>query len=89
MDGYAGKRILVLMAQTVYWGSECNDGIFALFGLPGDDLARYSQGPDQIEEVWAVDVDGLIVVLDGAYYADTPQNAVDELRAIVQSATFD
>lgn len=58
-------------------------------GLPGDDLARYSQGLGQIEEVWAVDVDGLIVVLDGAYYADTPQNAVDELRAILASTTFE
>jgi Tol biopolymer transport system component len=89
VDGYAGKRILVLMAQTIYWGSECTDGVWALFGVPGDDLVRSSQGKDQIEEVWALDVDGLIVVLVGAHYPDTPQHAVDELRAIVQSATFD
>jgi hypothetical protein len=34
-------------------------------------------------------VDGLSVVLIGLYYADTPQNAVDELRAILASATFE
>ncbi len=36
-----------------------------------------------------MDVDGLLVVLDGAYYADTPQNVVDEMRAILASATFE
>ena len=66
-----------------------NRDILALFGLPGHDPARFSQGQSQIEEVWAVDVDGLIVVLIGTYYADTPQNVVDELRAIVESATFE
>ena len=45
--------------------------------------------PGQIEEVWAVDVNGLIVVLVGTYYPDTPQDAVEELRAILASATFD
>ena len=86
VDGYAGKEILMLMGDDP---GDCDDGTFALFGLPGDDLARYSQGPGQIDDLWVVDVDGLIVVLDGTYYADTPQNAVDEMRAILQSATFD
>jgi len=33
-------------------------------------------------------VDGLTVVLDATYYAETPQAAVDELRAILASAAF-
>ncbi len=74
----------------VYHPVGCDDdNTFALFGLPGDDLARHSQGERQIEELWIVDVDGMIVVLDGAYYPDTPQNVVDELRAILASATFE
>ena len=50
---------------------------------------RYSQGPGAVEELWAVDVDGRLVVLDGRYFANSPQNAVDELRAILASATFE
>ena len=92
VDGYAGKKIILHMADDVDFDA-CDEGLFALFGQSrgssSDDLGRYSQGPGQIEEVWAVDVDGLIVVLVGAYYADTPQNAVEELRAILASATFE
>lgn len=86
VDGYAGKKVILHMADDVVL-DDCEEE-FPLFGLPGDDLARYSQGQGQIEEVWAVDVDGVIVVLDGVYYPDTPQNAVDELRAILGSMTF-
>ena len=87
VDGYHGKRIVLRMHDVGI--DACDEGRFALFGLPGDDPARYSQGLGQIEEVWAVDVDGLTVVLDGTYYTATPQNAVDELRAILGSATFE
>jgi hypothetical protein len=87
VDGYHGKRIVLRMHDVDI--DACDEGRFALFGLPGDDPARYSQGLGQIEEVWAVDVDGLTVVLDGTYYTATPQNAVDELRAILSSATFE
>lgn len=45
-------------------------------------------GPGQIEDVWAVDLDGAVAVLIGTYYADTPQDAVDEMRAILGSMTF-
>jgi hypothetical protein len=88
VDGYAGKKIILLMGSYVDIDA-CDDGNFALFGLPGDDPARYSQGPSQTEELWIVDVDGLIVVLDGVYYPVTPPNAVDELRAMLASATFE
>ena len=87
LDGYAGKKIILQVAGDVDIDA-CDEGKFALFGLPGDDLARHSQGPEQIEEVWALDVDGLIVVLDGVYYAETPSYAVAELRDILASATF-
>jgi hypothetical protein len=92
LDGYAGKRIILNMAHQggVYHPVGCDDdNTFALFGLPGDDLARYSQGERQIEELWIVDVNGMIVVLDGAYYPDTAPGVVDELRAILASATFE
>lgn len=87
LGGYDGKRIVLRMHPVEF--EACDDGHTALFGLPGDEPARYSDGPDQIEEVWAVNVNGVIVVLVGTYYPDTPPDAVEELRAILASATFD
>lgn len=87
VDGYAGKKIFLPMYPVDI--EACDEGRIAMFGLPGNDPARYTERQDLIEEVWAVDVDGLIVVLDGLYYPDTPQFAVDELRAILGSATFE
>ena len=86
VDGYAGKRIFLPMHPVDM--AICDEGYVAMFGL-GADPARYTERQDLIEEVWAVDVDGLVVVLDATYFADTPQNVIDELRAILASATFD
>jgi hypothetical protein len=69
--------------------AEDGDATFGLFGVPSEDPARYSQDVGQIEEVWAVDVDGQLIVNIGVYYPDTPQNAIDEVRAILASATFE
>ncbi len=89
VDGYAGKKVILQLAgDVIFHGNDCEDDEHVLFGLPEDRLARYSQGPRQIEELWIVDVDGLIVVLDGLYYPDTPQSVVDGLRAMLASATF-
>ena len=87
VDGYAGTRIFLPMHPVDI--NACDEGVIAMFGLPGNDPARSTQSQDLIEEVWAIDVDGLIVVLDGTYYPETPQDVVDELRAIVASATFE
>jgi hypothetical protein len=92
VDGYAGKRIILRMAEGVDF-DVCDEGFFALLGQSRgsspDDLGRYSQDPGQIEELWVVDVDGSIVVMDGVYYPDTMPSVVEELRAILASATFD
>lgn len=93
LDGHAGKKIILRMADVPYNNNhrdfaDCDDGHFALFGVAGEDPARWSQGPGQIEEVWAVDVGGAVAVLIGTYYADTPQSAVAEMRTILGSMTF-
>ena len=88
VDGYAGKKIILHQADDVDI-TTCDGGgdSLTMFGWPGADRGRYSP-PGTIEEVLAVDVNGRLVVLIGGYYADSPQNAVDELRAILASATF-
>lgn len=87
LDGYTGKAITLHVPDDEDFAT-CDGGRFASWGVPGEDPARWHQGPGQIDEVWAIDVDGHLVILDWAYYEETPQTVVDELRAIVESATF-
>ena len=48
-----------------------------------------AQGRGEIDEIWIVDVNGRIALLEGGYYPDTPRHAIDELHSILSSATFD
>jgi hypothetical protein len=93
VGGYAGRKITLRVPDDAVFNagefSACDEGKFASFGVAGADPARWHQGPGQIDEMWIVDVNGRIALLDGAYYADTPQSAVEELHAALGSATFD
>lgn len=91
IGGYAGKSItLHVPASAVF--SECDQGTFGSWTeqseAGGSQPARYSQGPGQIDQLWVMDIDGVITVIDGAYFGTTPDEHVEELRAIVESATF-
>ena len=88
VDGYAGKKVTLHVPDDAVL-SDCDEGNFATFGVAGEDPALYVQGPGEIDEIWIVDVNGRLAVLDGGYYAGTPQNSVDELHAILRSAIFD
>ena len=90
LDGYPGKSITLHVPDDAVF-SECDQATFGSWGVPGSDPApfRYHQDPGQIDEVWAVDVDGVLTVIDWGYYEGTPQSVVDELEAIVESSTFD
>ncbi len=48
----------------------------------------YHDGPGEIDTVYILDVDGLIMAWHTGYYAGTPAEVVAELEAIVQSASF-
>lgn len=88
LDGYTGKSITLHVPENADF-ADCDDGMFASWGVPGEDPARWHQGPGQIDELWIVDVDGHLVVIDTAYYAGTPEDVVDELGAIVESVAFE
>lgn len=92
LDGYAGKSITLHVPDDAAYSagefSDCDQGKFASWGVAGEDPARWHQGPGQIDELWILDVDGVLVVIDTAHYAGTPTADLDELRAIVESATF-
>jgi hypothetical protein len=90
VDGYSGKGITLHVPDDAAF-SDCDQGLFGSWGVPGDDVTpwRYHQDPGQIDEVWIVDVNGELAVIDMAYYAGTPTEHVEELRAIVDSMTFE
>jgi hypothetical protein len=90
VGGYAGQSITLHVPDDAVF-SECDEGTFGSWGMAGSDQSpfRFHQGPGQIDELWILDVDGVLTVIDTAYYADTPIEHVDEMRAIVESATFE
>jgi hypothetical protein len=92
VDGYAGKSITLRVPDDVpHTGgprgfTDCHEGKFRSWTTPSGE--RYHQGPGQIDKLWIVDVNGVVVVIDIAYYEGTPAAHVAELEAIVASITF-
>jgi hypothetical protein len=88
IGGYAGKSITLHVPDDAVFDS-CDSNEFASYGVTGDELARYHQGPGQIDELWVVDVNGAIAIIDATYRTDTPAELVDEMQAIAESITFE
>jgi hypothetical protein len=90
LDGHAGRAITLHVPDDADF-TECDEGIFGSWAYSSIEPtpARFHQGPGQIDEIWVLDVDGQIVVVDWSHYAGTSQADVDELHAIVESTTFD
>lgn len=89
VGGYAGKSITLHVPDDAEF-SECDQGYFGSWGGPDEPTPyRYHQGPGQIDEVWILDVNGVLTVIDTAYYEGTPAEQVEQLRDIVASAVFE
>jgi len=99
VDGHAGKSITLHVPGDIAYSADeftdCDYGQFCTFvdpemsGQGADACARSAQGPGQIDELWIVEVDGMAVIIDAAYYEGTPDGDVEEMRAIVDSITFE
>jgi hypothetical protein len=88
VGGYAGKAMTLHVPDDADFSS-CEGPEFATFATTNDSLARYQQGPGQIDDIYIVDVDGTTVIIDAMYRPDTPPAVVDEMRAVMESATFE
>ncbi len=94
VDGYAGKSITLHVPDDAVF-ADCDHGKFCTLadaeapGADGDTCYRHHQGPGQIDNMWVVDVDGQLVVIDWNYFAGTPAEDVAELEAIIRSMTFE
>lgn len=99
VDGHAGKSITLHVPSDIAYTAEeftdCDDGMFCQFfdpehsGPPVDACARTAQFPGQIDELWIVEVNDALVIIDAAYFEGTPDELVEEQRAIVDSITFE
>jgi hypothetical protein len=97
VDGHAGKSITLHVPDDVVFANgqfiNCDrEGggrhAFCTFGTATDCFMWNAQGPGAIDELWILDVDGQIVIMDGAYYAQTPAGHVDEIQTILGSMSF-
>lgn len=86
LDGYSGKRVTLHVPDDAVF-SECDQGEFRTLVEGGP--SRYAQDPGQFDLLWVLDVSGELVIIDITYYAGTPESVLDELSAIVESATLD
>jgi hypothetical protein len=98
VGGYAGKAITLTVpiafdlpnATREEKFADCDEDTLAFYGVEGETgSARDAQGAGQIDELWILDVNGAIVILDAAYGPAVPAELVDELQALAKSATFE
>lgn len=80
--------------------SDCDEGTFGTLTEPEtaydpqgttdpiDNPTLTAQGPGQTDEFLVVDVDGVPVTFNLKYWDDTPADAIEEMRAIVESAVY-
>ena len=95
VDGHAGKSITLHVPDDAVF-DECDPStaepqprFCTLAAAEAADCQRSHQFPGQIDELWIVDVNGQLMVVDGMYSDETPPEDVAELRAILASMTFE
>jgi hypothetical protein len=98
VGGFAGKAVTLRVPMTFDLPNstreerfaDCDRAIFAFYGIEGENgEARNAQGAGQVDELWILDANGAIVILDATYGPATPAALVEELRTLAESATFE
>ncbi|HET7702109.1 MAG TPA: hypothetical protein VFK35_01825 [Candidatus Limnocylindrales bacterium] len=97
VGGYAGKATTLRVPMSYdlpnatreeKFGA-CDSDAYAFYGVEGETgHARNAQGAGQIDELFILNVEGSIVILDVALSPSTPTELVEETRALARSATF-
>lgn len=78
---WPGKSVVLSVPGDVDF-TACDDGQFRSWGP--DNKARSHQGPGQRDLVWAVDINGGLIV-DAASFSNTPSGVITEMDAILAS----
>lgn len=85
IGGYAGKS-LTLHAPADVDLADCERDSVITYFTADDFFFRNTQRPDEVSELWILDVDGTIVIID---QVSSPGQVVDEMRTLVESTTFE
>jgi len=94
IDGYAGKS-LTLHAPAGVDESGCETGTVITYttstnpDLDPDGFWRNTQRPDEVSDLWILDVGGAIVIIDAVSSPDDPAELVEEVHGVVESTTFE
>jgi hypothetical protein len=96
VGGFTGKAITLQVPMTdgVPNASpdesfaDCDEDTFA-FGFKAGDNEWIGGTAGQIDELWILDVNGSIVILDAMFSLATPGDLVEETRTLAESATFE
>jgi len=89
VDGHAGTSITLHVPDDADF-DDCSHGQFC--SLTEDTATvchRYQQFPGQVDELWVLDVNGELWVIDATWGDATPAEAVAEVRAMLESMTFE
>jgi hypothetical protein len=88
IGGYPAKSITLHTPDDLESGA-CELDAFVTLSTAEDALSRYQQGPGQVDELWFVDVEGIIVMIDASRGSGTSTELAEEMRSIAESATFE
>lgn len=96
IGGYSGMMVTVSVPMSYAQPGapreevfgDCDESLYNFYGTEQEPM-RNAQGAGQVDELWILDVEGSIVILDAVYSPATPADLVDELRAMAESATFE
>ena len=89
LDGYAGKSITLEVPDDLDV-ADCDPGYGGSWDCGGGGTmpCGYHGGPDAIDVVYILDIDGLIMAWETWHYTGTSVEDVTEMEAVVQSASF-
>jgi hypothetical protein len=84
LDGFTGKLVRLHVPSDVDF-SDCSQDDFRGVGEFRSWPGRYHQGPEQVDEVWILDVEGERLVIDAWWFPQTSASERAKVLDIVES----
>lgn len=88
--GYDGYHLVLEVPDLGYEPDQgfvgCDDGYFD--GYEGPTIGCYYQGPDQVVELWVLDVQGTPLLIEATWFPRSPSEDVGQLRAILDTVVI-
>lgn len=94
IDGYSGKYLALAVPDEIpfetrfghAYFTDCQRGELQSWLAPGLTYVFWGYaGPRQVEEFWILDVDGTRLMIQASWFPDSPQQDIDEMRAVLDS----